>query len=89
MPTARRKTTAKSKPKAKASASPAMGSSQKAIYSKLKKKGMSDKQAHAFSKHAAKRKDSAAAKKSDGTKTATKRRTTKKTSTRKSARGKK
>jgi hypothetical protein len=39
-----------------------MSPSQKAIFNKLKRKGMSDKQAHAFSKHAARRKDAAAAK---------------------------
>jgi hypothetical protein len=48
----------------KPSAGVSMSDSQKTIYNKLKRKGMTDKQAHAFSKHAARRKDSAAAKKS-------------------------
>lgn len=65
MPTPRKKSTAKSKaaPKAKTQAAPSMPDGQKAIYSKLKKKGLSEKQALALSKNAHKRKVSAAAKK--------------------------
>jgi hypothetical protein len=58
MPIAKRKTASKVKPRAK-SATDGMSPSQKTIFNKLKRKWMSDKQAHAFSHHAAKKKDAA------------------------------
>jgi hypothetical protein len=63
----RKVASAKKSASPKKSAEPKMSDSQRAIYNKLKRKGMTDAQAHAFSKHAARRKDSAAAKKSAGT----------------------
>lgn len=84
MPTTRKRTAPKRKaaPKAAPKAANGMSASQKTIYNKLRKKGMSEKQASAFSHHAARRKDQAAAKKV-GTKatirkTATKRKTARK-----------
>lgn len=54
MPAPRKRSAAK--PKAKPAATPAMPAGQKTIFNKLKRKGLSDKQAHAMSKNAHKRK---------------------------------